>query len=106
MTDDWDRRTLITLLSKFYNDQILSTTYRFDESGLYYSPPDGEVSQSKRSLILQYLLFIYILKVTIYISISYLLRIKKIEIDWIVNLYTCVIIICLKSIMSFRIIYK
>ena len=43
VTDDWDRRTLITLLSKFYNDKIMNPEYRFDESGQYFSPQDGEV---------------------------------------------------------------
>lgn len=45
MTDDWDRRTLTTLLKKFYvpdiNDE--AAAYKFDDSGLYFAPTDGEV---------------------------------------------------------------
>lgn len=45
VTDDWDRRTLKTLLAKFYCPIIIQTDeFRFDESGLYYAPLDGDVS--------------------------------------------------------------
>ena len=43
MTDDRDRRTLITLLNRFYTPKIMGE-YFFDESGLYYAPEDGDVS--------------------------------------------------------------
>ncbi|KAI0217392.1 Dynein heavy chain 7, axonemal [Lamellibrachia satsuma] len=42
VTDDWDRRTLMTLLKKFYCSNIMDDGYRFDESGLYFAPLDGE----------------------------------------------------------------
>ncbi|KAF6028360.1 DNAH7 [Bugula neritina] len=43
VTDDWDRRTLTTILGKFYTPVINSDDgYKFDESGIYYAPTDGE----------------------------------------------------------------
>ena len=45
VTDDWDRRTLKTLLAKFYCPAVIgSDEFRFDETGLYFAPPDGDVS--------------------------------------------------------------
>eukprot|EP00698_Gefionella_okellyi_P007692 TRINITY_DN1880_c0_g3_i1.p1 TRINITY_DN1880_c0_g3~~TRINITY_DN1880_c0_g3_i1.p1 ORF type:complete len:4251 (-),score=1210.42 TRINITY_DN1880_c0_g3_i1:76-12828(-) len=40
VTDDWDRRTLLSVLEKFYTPQILDDSYRFSPSGKYYAP-DG-----------------------------------------------------------------
>lgn len=43
VTDNWDRRTLTTILSKFYcPDIIYSEDYYFDVSHIYYSPEDGD----------------------------------------------------------------
>ncbi|KAJ3194173.1 Dynein heavy chain 3, axonemal [Irineochytrium annulatum] len=41
VTDDRDRRTLLSLLSVFYTEDILSDTYAFSPSGLYFAPPKG-----------------------------------------------------------------
>ena len=41
---DWDRRTLRTILDKFYCEPIVvDPDYIFDESGVYHVPADGEV---------------------------------------------------------------
>ena len=44
VTDDWDRRTLKTILAKFYCPTIIDTQpyYLDEESKVYYVPPDGD----------------------------------------------------------------
>lgn len=47
VTDDWDRRTLNTILNKFYCNDIISVlNYKFSNSGTYHCPPDTDVSGS------------------------------------------------------------
>ncbi|XP_054243607.1 dynein axonemal heavy chain 12 [Indicator indicator] len=42
VTDDWDRRLLLTVLDDFYNPYIIENPrYRFSPSGNYYAPPKG-----------------------------------------------------------------
>lgn len=46
MTDEWDRRTLNTILEKFYNERVIGNTeYYFDDSQVYYVPMVSEYSQ-------------------------------------------------------------
>lgn len=35
ITDDWDRRCVLTILQDFYKPEILSTSHKFDEEGYY-----------------------------------------------------------------------
>ena len=45
VTDDWDRRTLVCILDKFYCRDILNRDkYVFSSSGTYYCPDNGDVS--------------------------------------------------------------
>ena len=42
VTDDWDRRCLLTILADFYTPQIVEDSrYRFSPSGTYHAPPKG-----------------------------------------------------------------
>jgi len=44
VTDDWDRRCLMTILADFYNPEIIEQPrYRFSSSDLYYAPPFGSM---------------------------------------------------------------
>ncbi len=52
MTDEWDRRCLKSILSKYYTPQILSESYTFSPSGIYRAPPEGSL-QSFRHYIEQ-----------------------------------------------------
>ena len=39
VTDDWDRRTLTTILKKFYCREVIDLdSYQLDPSGIYYIP--------------------------------------------------------------------
>jgi dynein heavy chain len=44
VTDDQDRRCLMTILAQYYTEGILDDDYRFSESGKYYSPPEGTLA--------------------------------------------------------------
>ncbi|XP_046502836.1 dynein axonemal heavy chain 12 isoform X9 [Equus quagga] len=42
VTDDWDRRLLLTMLADFYNSHVIeSPHYKFSPSGNYFAPPKG-----------------------------------------------------------------
>lgn len=45
VTDDWDRRCLITLLNKYSCPEVINDGYKFSESGLYYAPTNGLLDQ-------------------------------------------------------------
>ncbi|XP_053982409.1 dynein axonemal heavy chain 7 [Hylaeus volcanicus] len=46
VTDEWDRRTLITILARFYCPELIAQErYLFDPSGVYYVPPVKDHSE-------------------------------------------------------------
>lgn len=47
VTDDWDRRCLMAILSVFLNPGILDKEYSFSESGTYKIPTDDDMSLVK-----------------------------------------------------------
>jgi dynein heavy chain len=48
VTDDWDRRTLMSILGKFLNEQILDDAYKFSPSGTYKAPVEGPLGDTIR----------------------------------------------------------
>lgn len=44
VTDDKDRRLISTILQTYYCPEILKENYKFSESGIYFAPPEGELS--------------------------------------------------------------
>jgi len=40
VTDDWDRRCLMTILCRFYDSPVLDDDYKFSESGTYFAPKE------------------------------------------------------------------
>ena len=50
VTDDWDRRCLMSILSKFIRRETLEDDYKFSSSGVYYSPEAGTLAEAKAYL--------------------------------------------------------
>ncbi|RYH31858.1 hypothetical protein EON65_01740 [archaeon] len=46
VTDDWDRRCLMSILSIYLVPDILNNTYKFSRSGTYYAPAPCPLSQT------------------------------------------------------------
>jgi dynein heavy chain len=44
VTDDLDRRCLMSILGKFFTPDILTDEYKFSPSGMYFAPPQGSLS--------------------------------------------------------------
>jgi len=43
VTDDWDRRCLMHILSKFINTEAGKPGYKFSDSGMYHIPEVGQL---------------------------------------------------------------
>ena len=48
VTDDWDRRCLISMLKRYYNPDVLEEGYKFSESGIYYAPEFGPLDSYRQ----------------------------------------------------------
>ena len=44
VTDDWDRRTLRSILNRFYTPSILDDNYKFSPSGIYHALGDSDLN--------------------------------------------------------------
>lgn len=43
VTDDWDRRCMMSILNDFYKPEVLNEDYKFSESGIYKQiPPSND----------------------------------------------------------------
>jgi len=47
VTDDKDVRLITCLLSKYFNSDIMRDEYKFSDTGVYYAPPEGELSETR-----------------------------------------------------------
>lgn len=45
VTDDWDRRCLMTILKKFITPEVLESNYRFSDNHAYYVPVKSPVEE-------------------------------------------------------------
>lgn len=54
VTDDWDRRCLLSILKKYYNSEILQEKYKFSPSNNYYVPKES----SNSNLVEYYIAYI------------------------------------------------
>lgn len=44
VTDDWDRRCLMSILNQYFSEQILEDDYKFSVSGIYRAPLEGNMA--------------------------------------------------------------
>lgn len=47
VTDPKDRRLINTILSDFYDPKVLNDSFWYSESGIYYIPPEGDLTSYK-----------------------------------------------------------
>jgi hypothetical protein len=38
-TDAWDKRTNLSILERYFCEEVMTDAYRFSDSGLYFAPP-------------------------------------------------------------------
>ena len=45
VTDMWDKRCIASVLSKYFDPQLMDDAYRFSPDGLYYAPEEGSIEE-------------------------------------------------------------
>uniref|UniRef100_A0A8C8RTF4 Uncharacterized protein n=1 Tax=Pelusios castaneus TaxID=367368 RepID=A0A8C8RTF4_9SAUR len=76
VTDDWDRRLLLTMLDDFYNPDIIENPrYTFSPSGNYYSPPKGTYEDYIEFIKVRW--FLYTVQVHIIFGLTSLMNIAE-----------------------------
>ena len=51
VTDDWDRRTLTSILSNFMVENVITTGYKFSESGTYSTPAPDSIDKFRELIV-------------------------------------------------------
>ena len=46
VTDVWDKRTISSILKKYFQPGVLEDEYRFSGDGIFYAPPEGDITVS------------------------------------------------------------
>ena len=46
-TDAWDKRTNVSILERYFCEEVMNDDYKFSESGLYFAPPGALMRASK-----------------------------------------------------------
>ena len=49
ITDDWDRRFVLTMLEKFYNEKVLVADHQFDDKG-FYNQVNAQLNNKKEKI--------------------------------------------------------
>ena len=46
-TDAWDKRTNLSILRKYFTEEVMDDSYKFSKSGVYFAPPEGDLAAQR-----------------------------------------------------------
>ena len=46
-TDAWDKRTNLSILRKYFTEEVMDDGYKFSKSGIYRAPPEGDLTAQR-----------------------------------------------------------
>jgi len=46
-TDAWDKRANLSILRKYFTEEVMRDEYRFSKSGIYFAPPEGDLEAQR-----------------------------------------------------------